>query len=262
MPAEYATTAPALEAPAPRFSLVTPVLREAAGIGRTLAAAGRAALLAGARVEALVVDGDPAGSTLAALPAVPPPGLAALRGLAAPCGRARQMNAGAAQARGDILLFLHADALLPEDAFAAIEAALARGARAGAFSLAVESSRRSPALTLIAAAATLRSRLFGLPYGDQALFLPRAEFQRLGGFADLPLMEDVDMALRLARAGLRPRILRQAVRASARRWEREGAVRCTLRNWALLALWSLGVPARRLARFYGPASGSGGDGRG
>ncbi len=260
MPAEYATPAFAVNPPRPSFSIVVPALGEAEGIGAALAAAGRAAMSAGAVVEAVVADGDPAGSTLAAM-GEPPAGLSSVRGLLAPRGRARQMNAGAAAASGDILLFLHADTQLPEDAFAAVAGVLGNGARAGAFSLRIDSSRKS--LALIAAVATLRSRVFGLPFGDQALFMSRAAFDRLGGFADLPLMEDVDMAVRLGRAGMRPRILPQAVLTSPRRWERRGPLFCTLRNWALLTLWGLGVPAGRLAGFYRPMNNGqeGGHGR-
>lgn len=263
MPAEYATTPcavnPPLACPAPRFSVVVPALDEVRGIGTALDALGRAALFAGAVVEVVVADGDPAGSTLAALPRAVA-GLAQVRGLTAPRGRARQMNAGAAEARGEILVFLHADTLLPEGAFVAIEAALADGARAGAFALSIDSPRRG--LALIAAVATLRSRVFGLPYGDQAVFLGRGDFVRLGGFADLPLMEDVDLALRLRRAGMTPRTLRLAVRTSPRRWQRQGALYCTLRNWALLGLWLLGVPASCLARHYRPLAGQEEDDRG
>lgn len=259
MPAEYATSASAVNPPRPRFSVIMPVLGEAAGIGATLDAVGRAARAAGALVEVVIADGDPRGSTLAGLGA-PPGGLAEVRGIVASRGRARQMNAGAAEARGDIFLFLHADTVLPVDAFSAIEDALARETAAGAFALSIDSPRRS--LACIAAMANLRSRLLGLPFGDQAFFLPRQAFERLGGFADLPLMEDVDLVLRLRRAGHRPRILPQAVRTSARRWEKQGAVFCTLRNWSLLALWSLGVPAGSLARFYRPMGSRNGDGHG
>ncbi|EPR39819.1 putative Transferase 2, rSAM/selenodomain-associated [Desulfovibrio sp. X2] len=253
------------ESPKPRFSVVVPALFEAASICRTLDAVRAAALRAGVRVEVVVADGDPEGSTLAALAQCGADGEArgdggfTLRGLGAPRGRALQMNAGASAACGEILVFLHADTLLPEEAFSAVEEALARGARAGAFALDIDSKR--PSLRLVAAVATLRGRLFGLPYGDQACFLRREDFARLGGFAELPLMEDVEFARRLSRAGMRPRILPCAVLTSARRWERQGALWCTLRNWLLVALYSLGVPPARLARFYGAMGGNTGEKR-
>ena len=118
--------------------------------------------------------------------------------------------------------------------------ALAEGADAGAFALAIDSPR--PGLALIARVATWRSRLTGVPYGDQAIFLSADLFRALGGYREIPIMEDLDLMRRVRRAGGRTRLLSAAVLASARRWEAEGAWRCTLRNWLLATLFLLGVP--------------------
>lgn len=142
----------------PRVSVIVPALSEGARINALvdhLRVVGY-----GTPLEIVIVDGDPDGSTLAALDRT------GVLGLTAPRGRARQQNAGAAAASGDILLFLHADTRLPAGAFADVAAALAGRTRAGAFSLSIRS--RHPWLRLVAAGANLRSRLFGLPYGDHS----------------------------------------------------------------------------------------------
>ncbi len=232
----------------PFFSVVIPVLDEAAGIDAVVDHV--RVVSYGEDVEIIVVDGDPSGSTLAALTRT------GVTGLTASTGRARQQNAGAAAAAGSNILFLHADTRLPAGALRAAGAALDAGAALGAFSLAI----RSPGLwlRLVAAGATLRSRLLSLPYGDQAFFLRREIFCALGGFPDVPLMEDVALARTVRRAGGRVRVLPQHVVTSARRYEAEGALGATARNLALLALYGLGVSPARLARFYPARSGRGG----
>ncbi len=234
----------------PFFSVVIPVLAEEAGIDAVVDHARVVGY--GLDVEIVVVDGDPAGATLRALSR---PGVT---GLTAPAGRASQQNAGAAAARGENLLFLHADTRLPAGAFQAAAAALAAGATLGAFSLAIRSGH--PWLRLVAAGANLRSRLFFLPYGDQAFFTRREAFFALGGFPDIPVMEDVAYARAVARAGGRVAVLPGRAVTSARRYEAEGVFRATARNLALLALYGLGVSPGRLARHYPPLS-RGGRGR-
>ncbi len=237
------------------LSVIIPVFREEARMAALLAHL--AELPAPGGAEFLVVDGDPGQRTLAAIPrgAARPEGAAppVLVRLASGQGRARQMNAGASIARADVLLFLHADTRLPGDAFALIHAALADeqicgGAFGLGFGLAGEPV--GPGLRCIAWAANLRARLFRAPYGDQAIFLRRDCFEALGGFPDLPLMEDLELMTRLRRAGRKIRLLDARVRTSARRWEREGLLRCTGRNVLLRTLYHLGVGAARLARFY------------
>lgn len=226
----------------PFFSVIIPVLGEA---GRINALVDHVRMVGyGLSLEIIVADGDPAGSTLTALDRE------GILGLTAPRGRASQANAGAAVATGDHLLFLHADTRLPSGAFADAAAILEAGAAAGAFSLSIRS--KSPWLRLIAAGATLRSRCFSLPYGDQAQFLRRDLFLALGGYPDIPIMEDVALMRTISRAGGKIVVLPRHVTTSARRWEAEGIWRTTARNLTLLALFSLGVPPARLARYYPP----------
>jgi rSAM/selenodomain-associated transferase 2 len=168
--------------------------------------------------------------------------------LVAPRGRASQMNAGAARATGEVLLFLHADCSLEDGALAAAERYLRRSdIAAGCFTMSVRASGRL--YRLIDDCATVRVRLTGIAYGDQGLFLRRALFERLGGFPPLRLMEDVFFCRRLRRHG-RIVVARPRIFVSPRRWQRVGVVRQTLRNWGLTALAAAGVPPDRLAAFY------------
>jgi rSAM/selenodomain-associated transferase 2 len=225
----------------PEISVIIPVLGEESVIGERIRRI--RAVEAGAAPEIVVVDGDPGGSTLKAV-AEPD-----VLGVASPRGRALQMNRGAEGASGEILLFLHADTDLPGGAFSLIRQALAdESAAAGAFDLSIRSPR--PAFRIIERVASRRSRITRIPYGDQAIFLRRSYFGEIGGYREIPLMEDVDLMRRIRRRGDRIVFLDARVSTSARRWEREGILRCTLRNWTLVSLFLLGMPAERLGRFY------------
>ncbi|MFN7952822.1 MAG: TIGR04283 family arsenosugar biosynthesis glycosyltransferase [bacterium] len=163
-------------------------------------------------------------------------------------GRAAQLNAAAAVARGDVLLFVHVDTQLPERALAAVAATLADPAVvAGAFRVAIRDPRTR--YRVIEWGANLRAALTGIPYGDQAVFVRRALFRELGGFPPLPVLEDVAFARRLKRRG-QVRLLRERVANSPRRWEREGLLYATVRNWVITLLFTNGVPAERLQRWY------------
>jgi len=157
------------------------------------------------------------------------------------------MNAGAAVARGNVLLFLHADTRLPDNADAFIRDALARSGRVwGRFDVRFD---RGGLLTLIAFAMNLRSRLTGIATGDQALFVTRAAFGAIGGFPSIPLMEDVELSKALRRSG-KTVLLRKRVRTSGRRWEAWGPLRTIFRMWRLRLGFLLGMTPERCAELY------------
>jgi len=221
------------------LSVIVPVLDEAATIAAHLA--GLAALRRQG-AELLVVDGGSSDGT----PRLAQP--LADRVLAAARGRAAQMNAGAAASRGEVLLFLHADTGLPPGAPGLIRAALAAGAAWGRFDVRIDGPQ--PLLRVVERTMNWRSRLTGIATGDQAVFVRREVFERVGGFPDLPLMEDIALAKRLKRVG-RPACVRQPVRTSARRWHRHGVLRTILLMWRLRTSYFFGADPRRLAIRYG-----------
>lgn len=205
-------------------------------------------------VEWIFVDGgsaDRSGALLSDWIGTPP--REGRRLLRSERGRGRQMNAGAKQAAGEALLFLHVDSTLPPGGIEAIRRALARPEVAGgAFRLKIDSPH--PFLKLVGALANLRARLLKLPYGDQGIFVRRALFERLGGFATEPLMEDVDLVRRIRQTG-KVVLLKEAITTSPRRWTREGIYYGSLRNLVLIGLFLLGVSPRTLARWYRPEGG-------
>ena len=216
-------------------SIVIPVYRDTEALVRTLGATDWSS------AEVIVVA-TPEDPTLAALRLARPD----IVWLEAPRGRARQMNAGAAAARGDWLLFLHADSRLPSGWRDAIEQAHRGGSFvAGCYRFALDSA--SAFARVIEFGVWLRVGLLELPYGDQALFVRRERFEAVGGFTDIPIMEDVDFVRRMHREGA---LFRSSLRVvtSARRWERDGWVGRTLRHLLLISLYYCGVPAARLAR--------------
>ena len=222
----------------PRISVIVPTLNEQACLAATLDAL---ALACGD--ELIVVDAGSTDDT---------PDVArryTSRFYQGPRGRARQMNHGARHARGDALLFLHADTLLPADGLEAARRALQQpGTVGGAFRLTITPA--TPALRLVAWGTNLRSRFGGLPYGDQALFVWRRVFEKLGGYDDVPLMEDIRLVQALRRRG-RLTILPQAVATSGRRWQRNGVLFTTARNIVLMTLYFCGVQPAALKRWYG-----------
>ena len=159
------------------------------------------------------------------------------------------MNHGAGKAKGETLLFLHSDTILPENGLRyIIETMKDKNISAGAFDLTIDSVH--PAFRIIEKMATFRSRITRIPFGDQAVFIRKDLFQQLGGFNELPIMEDLDLMRRVRKAGLKIRFLSPGVLTSARRWEKEGILYCTLRNWGILILYMIGVAPSRLTRYY------------
>jgi rSAM/selenodomain-associated transferase 2 len=221
-----------------RISVLVPTLNEQEHLPMTLA---RVELTPGD--ELIVIDGGSSDATVAIARQFTP------YVLSSPRGRARQMNYGARQARGDILLFLHADTLLPAGGLEAVRQAMQPPqVVGGAFRLAFLPS--TPALRLIAWGTNLRTRLGKLPYGDQALFVRRTLFEALGGYASVPFMEDVQLVQTLRRHGTLATIA-APVQTSGRRWLRDGVVYTTVRNNILMALYFCGVPPATLQHWYG-----------
>ncbi len=234
----------------PRLSIVIPTLDEAALIEGCLLPLQP---LREAGCEVLVADGGSRDATAALAAPL------ADRVLQAPRGRAAQMNAGALAARAPVLLFLHADTRLPPGAVAAVLEGLAASGRGwGRFEVRLDGSH--PLLRVVERAMGLRSRLTGICTGDQALFVERELFWRVGGYPPIPLMEDVALSRLLKRAAGRPLCLGLAVRTSARRWEGEGVLRTIGLMWALRAAYALGADPARLHRlYYGRPPGPGPD---
>jgi rSAM/selenodomain-associated transferase 2 len=222
----------------PRLSIVMPVLNESERITAALAVL---APLRKQGVELIVVDGGSTDDTLARCAGLVDQMLTAAR------GRARQMNAAAQAARGEALLFLHADTALPPDAPALIADALAR-CTWGRFDVNIEG--RSRWLPVVAAFMNARSRLTRIATGDQAIFMRRAAFDAVGGFPDQPLMEDIEISKRLLRHCGAPACLRAKVSTSGRRWDERGAWRTIVLMWRLRWLYWRGVGADQLAAAY------------
>jgi rSAM/selenodomain-associated transferase 2 len=220
-----------------RLSIVIPVLDEAGGIAASLA------LLRPFRergVEIIVVDGGSRDGTRSLAAPL------ADRVIESPRGRSLQMNAGAAAAAGEAIVFLHADTRLPEGADESIRAALA-SREWGRFDVAIEG--RSRWLPVVAAFMNARSRLTGVATGDQALFVRRGAFAAVNGFAPIPLMEDIAFSKAMKRRGP-PACLAGKVRTSGRRWERHGPLRTIVLMWRLRLAYFFGADPARLAERY------------
>ncbi|WDP90251.1 MAG: TIGR04283 family arsenosugar biosynthesis glycosyltransferase [Desulfobacter sp.] len=231
-----------------QVSIIIPVYREQDNITDTLAIISNQ--FKAMDHEILVVDGEPGASTRSFLKSRHLPG-DTIRLLSASQGRGRQMNAGAKAAKGDLFLFIHADShpqaggiekmveqwhTRPSDMFC------------GAFDLAIDSGK--PIFRVIERTASLRSRLTRIPYGDQGIFMSRALFERVGGFPDRPLMEDVGLMSAVKKAGIKPVFIPRKMLTSARRWETKGVAWVTLSNWMFITLYGLGVSPEKLARMY------------
>jgi rSAM/selenodomain-associated transferase 2 len=222
-------------------AVVVPVLDE---LRQLPALAGELGRLRDAGAEVVVVDGGSRDGTRAALDRL---GLVVVD---APRGRASQMNAGARATNAPVLVFLHADTRLPDGALGAAAEAVEHGAAGGCFRVRIDS--RDPRLALAAHIINLRSRLLPSASGDQAIFAARAAFDRIGGYRELALCEDLDFVARLSRQG-RFVCLDGEVATSARRWEAHGVTRTIALMWALRLGYHLGVSPRLLARWYGDA---------
>jgi len=222
-----------------KLSIIIPTLNEAVSLGQTLAP------ISSHAHEIIVVDGGSQDDTVKMAHKYASVVLNSNR------GRGTQQHVGACHAQGDVLLFLHADTFLPKGFEIMIEEALGdSGVVLGAFHLGYDPPIAS--FQLIAFMANLRSLLLKMPYGDQGLFMRRSDYFRVGGFKALPLMEDVDLVRRLNRLG-KFKLVKGKIRTSARRYNRNGVIYTTVRNWSLIIRYLLGQSPERLHRLYSDA---------
>jgi rSAM/selenodomain-associated transferase 2 len=222
------------------FSIIIPVLHEAKSINLLLEHLQQFE----GNCEIIVVEGNPKRETIDNIRNKD------IKILISEAGRGRQMNAGAAIASGEILIFLHADTRMPVNALDRIRHALKKKQYVGgAFDLGIRSEKLI--LKVIAKCASLRSRLTRIPYGDQAIFIRKDYFNKIGGYKEIPLMEDVELMQRTKKRGDKICILSDRVFTSPRRWEKEGIICCTLRNWIIIILYLIGISPDKLARYYG-----------
>ena len=224
-----------------KFSIIIPAFNEGDMINSTIESISELAYSESS--EIIVVDGHPDKTTINQITSLN------VKKVCCRKGRGNQLNSGVAVAAGDILIFLHADTRLPVLALKWILSALEdRRYAGGAFDLSIAAP--GFAFRLIEKVASWRSRLTKIPYGDQAIFIRSDYFRALGGFQDVPIMEDVELMQRIKRRGGKIKIIPELVLTSPRRWQKEGVVFCTLRNWLLVSLFLLGVKPESLARFY------------
>lgn len=223
-----------------RISVIIPALNEEKSISATIKS-----IMPLRPHEVIVVDGGSTDRTIAVCREL------GIRALLSPRGRATQMNLGARQATGEVLLFIHADTQLPSSALDDIGLALSDARIVGGrFDVRLEGKHWM--LKLIGAMISLRSRISRVATGDQGIFVRRDVFAELGGYPDLPLMEDIALSRALKRRG-RLACLRSRVVTSARRWEAEGIWRTIFKMWALKSLYLVGISPLRLKRYYGDA---------
>jgi rSAM/selenodomain-associated transferase 2 len=224
-----------------KFSIIVPVLHEGENINKQISYFHH--LDSEKNLEVIVVDGSLEKDTLGVINSNH------VIKISSEKGRAKQMNVGASAAKGEFLIFLHADTELPIQALKKINTLLGRKEYVGgAFDLSIKSDESI--FRVIEVLASLRSRLNRIPFGDQAIFIRKEYFNEIGGYKEIPLMEDVELMRRIKKSGRKIWIFRDRVMTSPRRWEKEGVIYCILRNWTLQTLYFLGVSPDKLVRFY------------
>lgn len=223
------------------FSVIIPVLHETNKINSLIEHLH--ALEGGRNSEVIIVDGSPTKDTINAI------NDEKIISISSEKGRAKQMNAGASIARGEILIFLHADTKLPEDAFQKIRRVLEEGRYVGgAFYLRIDSDR--VIFKLISHITSFLSRLTRIPYGDQTIFIKKDYFNRIGRYGDIPVMEDAELMRKIKRERKKICIIRDNVKTSPRRWEEKGIFYTILINQMIRILYFLGVSPDKLTKFF------------
>jgi len=221
------------------ISIIIPTLNESLLLQRLLCGLNK---IIDSQVEIIVVDGGSNDNTLEIASKY------AHQVFVTEQGRATQMNYGAAFAKGEVLFFLHADSMLTTNAFQKLKEIVKESAYVGgAFRLQIDSNKLL--LSIISQVVNLRSRFFHLVYGDQGIFVRKKNFLEIGKFLITPLMEDVEFYGRLRASG-KTVILNEKILTSARRWEKEGILYATFRNWLLLIMYYMGIPAKQLEKLY------------
>lgn len=224
-----------------KFSIIIPVVHEGERIHDLIESLNH--LDSDKNIEIIIVDGTEEQDTLKAIHSNN------VIKISSEKGRAKQMNAGASIAHGEILIFLHADTELPPHALRKINSFMERREYVGgAFDLGIKSDKFI--FKVIGTLSSLRSRLNRIPFGDQAIFIRREFFKKIGGYKETPLMEDVELMRRIKKSGNKIWIFYDRVMTSPRRWEREGVIYCTFRNWTLQTLYFLGVSPHKLIHYY------------
>lgn len=231
-----------------KLSIIIPVYKEANLISSTLDTL--FSLQFPIPFEIIIADGEPGHSTLARLEEYPGLG-GPIKRVKASKGRGPQLNAGAEMADGDLFFFLHADTRVDQKGMDLMIKAWRDHVGSffcGAFDLSIDSEKK--VFRIIEKTASFRSRFFKIPYGDQGIFMSRPLFEQIGGFPDTPIMEDVGLMSRVKKASITPTFLPHAIATSSRRWENQGVIFTTLRNWTLMILYFLGISPRTLAKYY------------
>ncbi len=222
-----------------KISIIIPTLNESLLLQRLLCGLNK---IIDSQVEIIVVDGGSNDNTLEIASKY------AHQVFVTEQGRATQMNYGAAFAKGEVLFFLHADSMLTTNAFQKLKEIVKESVYVGgAFRLQIDSNKLL--LSIISQVVNLRSRFFHLVYGDQGIFVRKKIFLEVGKFLITPLMEDVEFYGRLRASG-KTVILNEKILTSARRWEKEGILYATFRNWLLLIMYYMGIPAKQLEKLY------------
>lgn len=225
----------------PSFSVIIPVYDEAKIVNNAINHL--IDISRGLKIEIIVVDGHPETTTLGVI------GSGGIIKIKSARGRSIQMNAGAISSTGEILVFLHCDTLLPPEAFIEIHKTVhEKKINAGAFDLGINSPKII--YRIIENLSSFRSRITRIPYGDQVFFTSRDYFFDLGGFKEIPLMEDVEFMEKIKKRHDEIRIIKRKVMTSSRRWENKGIFQTTVLNWRLICMYYLGVKPERLADHY------------